>query len=154
MEHYVLYLSYTSAGWQDIIDKAASFDQRLDPVRKLVAHLGGSFASFHFYDTPHFPNASLRHVVSDKFAMFGGHDLMAVLAMPDKHAAQALTIALSAQAGIQSIDLVSMMPFEDAITTSVTAAKAAIAATRYAGPGPASPATARRAPRQRERPAG
>lgn len=139
MEHYLLHLSYAAAGWQDIVNKAASFDQRLDPVRKLIAHLGGSFASFHFYDTPHFKNDARRHVVTDKFAMFGNHDLMAVLAMPDKHAAQAFTIALSAQAGIQKVELVSMMPFEDAITTSVAAGKAAVAATRYLGPGPASP---------------
>jgi hypothetical protein len=139
MEHYLLHLSYTSAGWDDILKKAASFDQRLEPVRKLIAHLGGPFASFHFYDTPHFQNDPLKHVVFDKFAMFGAHDLMAVLAMPDKGAAQAFTIALSAQPGIQNIDLVSMMPFEDAITTSLAAGKAAIAATGYAGPGSASP---------------
>ena len=111
----------------------------MEPVRKLIAQLGGSFASFHFYDTPHFQNDALKHVVLDKFAMFGNHDVMAVLAMPDKGAAQAFTILLSAQPGIQSIDLASMMPFEDAVTTSVNTGKAAIAATRYAGPGPALP---------------
>ncbi len=139
MDHYLLHLSYTSAGWHDIMSKAASFDQRLDPIRKLIAHLGGSFATFHFYDTQHFQNDARRHVVSEKFAMFGGHDLMAVLAMPDKQAAQAFTIAVSAQPGVRNVDLVSMMPFEEAITASVAAGKAAIAATRYAGPGPAFP---------------
>ncbi len=139
MEHYLLHLSYTASGWHDIVQKGASFDQRMEPVRKLIAHLGGSFASFHFYDTPYFQNGPLKHVVHDKFAMFGNHDAMAVLAMPDKGAAQAFTIALSAQAGIQSIDLVSMMPFEEAITTSVNTGRAAIAATQYAGPGPALP---------------
>ena len=137
MEHYLLRLSYTSAGWQDIVDKAASFDQRLAPVRTLIANLGGSFASFHFYDKAPFENDKLKHVVVHKFALFGGHDLMAVLAMPDKNAAQAFTIALQAQPGIQSIDLVSMMPFEDAITTSVTTAKKAIGASQYVGPGTA-----------------
>lgn len=139
MEHYLLRLSYTPAGWQDIVNKAATFDQRLEPVRKLIVNLGGSFASFHFYDAPHFQNASLRHVVQDKFAVFGSQNLMAVLAMPDKNAAQAFTIALSAQAGIRDVDLVSMMPFEDAITTSVAACKAAVGAAGYAGPGPAPP---------------
>src|SRR5882724_3491969 len=139
MEHYLLRLSYTSAGWHDIVDKAAGFNQRLAPVRKLIASLGGAFASFHFYDRSPFKNDKLKHVVVDKFAMFGGHDLMAVLAMPDKNAAQAFTIALSAQPGIQNIDLVSMMPFEDAITTSVTTAKKAIGASQYLGPGPTKP---------------
>ncbi len=139
MEHYLLRLTYTSAGWQDIVSKAVSFDQRLEPVRKLIAHLGGSFASFHFYDTPAFKNDSLKHVVRDKFAMFGGHDLMAVLAMPDKNAAKAFRFTLAAQPGIQTIELVSLMPFEDAITSSVPTSKAAIAATSYVGPGSKSP---------------
>ena len=139
MEHYLLRLTYTSAGWRDIIAKSASFDDRLGPVRRLIAHLGGSFASFHFYDTKPFENASRHHVVNSKFAMFGSNDLMAVLAMPDKRAAQAFTIALSAQDNIRNIELVSMMPFEEAVTSSVTAAQAAIAAARYAGPGTNAP---------------
>jgi len=56
-----------------------------------------------------------------------------------KQAAQAFTIALEAQPGIESIDLVSMMPFEEAITAAVAAGKAAVAATGYTGPGPAVP---------------
>jgi hypothetical protein len=71
--------------------------------------------------------------------MFGGHDLMAVLAMPDKRAAKAFTAALSAQPGIDTIDLVSLMPFEDAVTSSVTSAKAAMARTGYTGPGSTTP---------------
>jgi len=139
MEHYLLHLSYSTDGWKDIIDKSATFDQRLEPVRKLINHLGGSFASFHFYDTPAFHNESRRHVVKDKFAMFGGHDLMAVLAMPDKHSAHAFTVALSAQPGIQSVELTSMMPFEEAITATVATSKAAIAHTGYTGPGSSKP---------------
>src|SRR5689334_4060347 len=139
MEHYLLHLSYTSAGWDYIHAAAATFDQRMAPVRNLIANLGGSFASFHFYDTPQFRNDALRHIVQDKFAMFGTHDVMAVLAMPNKNAAQAFTLALSKQPGIEYVDLFSMIPFEDAITTSVATSNAAIAATSYAGPGSASP---------------
>jgi hypothetical protein len=139
MEHYLLYISYTSAGWDDILKRAPSFDLRMQPVRDLIRHLGGSFASFHFYDTPHFRNDALRHTVLDKFAIFGKHDLMAVLAMPDKNAAQAFTLALSAQSGIKYLRLISMMPFEDVITTSVGTINAAVRATNYAGPGLGSP---------------
>jgi uncharacterized protein with GYD domain len=135
MEHYLLRLSYNAAGWSDIVDKAASFDKRLDPVRKLIAELGGSLASFHFFGTPPFRNEKKEHVVTDKFAMFGGHDLMAVLAMPDKNAAKAFSIAVSSQAGVQCVDLVSIMPFEDAIKSSVAMAKDAIGRTKYAAPG-------------------
>ena len=137
MEHYLLHLSYNAVGWQSIVDRTAGFDERLDPVRKLIAHLGGALASFHFYDTPHFKNDANKHVVFDKFAMFGEHDLMGVLAMPDKHAAQTFTMALSAQPGIGKVELTAMMPFDDAITRSVATAKSAIAATGYKGPGPA-----------------
>jgi uncharacterized protein with GYD domain len=138
MEHYLLRLSYTSAGWRDIVAKEEGFDDRLAPVRKLIAQLGGSFAAFHFFEGPHFGKADLAHVVRDKFAFFGGHDLMAVLAMPDKNAAQAFSIAVSTQAGIDTVDLTSLMPFEDAVTKSVATAKQASLAAGYAGPGSAS----------------
>lgn len=135
MEHYLLRLTYTTSGWDYIRQQAASFDQRMDPVRNLIVKLGGSFASFHFYDTPHFQNDSLKHVVLDKFVTFGGHDLMAVLAMPDKSAAHAFRVALSSQPGIDTIELISMMPFEEAVTTSVAKSNTAINAAGYAGPG-------------------
>jgi hypothetical protein len=64
---------------------------------------------------------------------------MAVLAMPDKNAAQAFTLALQKQLGIEYVHLSLMMPFEDAVTTSVNTSNAAIAATGYAGPGSPSP---------------
>lgn len=139
MDHYLLHLSYTSAGWQSIIDRAETFDQRLDPVRKLIAHLGGSLATFTFFDAPHTPEDARKHkhIVYDKFAMFGEHDLVGVLAMPDRHAAQALTIAISSQPSVAKFELTAMMPFEHAIANSVGAAKAAVAATHYAAPGPA-----------------
>ncbi len=135
MEYYLLHLSYNAAGWNGIVEKGASYDERLDPVRKLIAHLGGALASFHFYDTPHFADAGPKHAVYEKFAMFGEHDLMAVLAMPDKHAAQAFTIAVSAQHGVSKLELTSMMPFAEAITTSVAKVKDALDATRYSAPG-------------------
>ena len=139
MDHYLLHLSYSPAGWHAIASSGASFDDRLGPVRKLIAQLGGSFASFHFYDTPSFRDEERRHVVLDKFAMFGSHDLMAVVAMPDKHAAQALSIALSSQHGINKVAFTAMVPFEETVTTAAAASKAAIAATGYAGPGDAKP---------------
>ena len=135
MDHYLLHLSYSPAGWNAIASAGASFDDRLGPVRKLIANLGGSFASFHFFDTPAFKDAGRQHVVLDKFAMFGSHDLMAVLAMPDKHAAQALSIALSSQPGISKVAFTAMVPFEETVTKAAAASKAAIAATGYAGPG-------------------
>jgi uncharacterized protein with GYD domain len=140
MEHYLLHLSYTTAGWDHILSTTPNFNQRMDPVRNLIAQLGGSFAAFHFHDRPPFDrDPARRHIVYDKFAMFGAHDVMAVLAMPDKNAAQAFTLALQKQPGIEYVHLSSMMPFEDAVTTSVNTSNAAIAATGYAGPGSPSP---------------
>lgn len=136
MEHYLLRLSYSTVGWQDIVTKAPTFEDRMASVSALIARLGGSFASFHFYDTQPFQDEKKHHVVKHKFATFGGSDVMAVLAMPDKRAAQAFTIALSTQAGIKSIELVALVPFEDVIATSVPAAQQAISQSGYAGPGP------------------
>ena len=135
MEHYLLKLSYSAAGWKDIIDKAPTFDQRLGPVRDLIAKLGGSFASFHFYEREPYRKDALQHVVVEKFAIFERHDLFAVLAFPDRNSAQAFRLALSMQSGIKSVKLVSIMPFEDVIADSVGKAKAAISGAKYAGPG-------------------
>ena len=138
-EYYLLRISYTADGWHGILKTTVSYDQRMEPVRKLIAHLGGSLACFHFYDKHEFKNDALRHSVCCKFAAFGGNDLMGVLCMQSKHAAQAFKLALSSQPGIQDIELVSMMPYADVIGTSLPAANAAISATGYAGPGPARP---------------
>jgi len=135
MEHYLLKLSYSATGWKDIIDKAPTFDQRLGPVRDLIARLGGSFASFHFYEREPYRKDGLQHVVVEKFAIFEQHDLFAVLAFPDRSSAQAFRLALSMQSGIKSVKLVSIMPFEDVIADSVGKAKAAISGAKYAGPG-------------------
>jgi hypothetical protein len=135
MDYYLLHLSYSSSGWDAILAAAPNFNQRMDPVRNLIAQLGGSFASFHFFDRTPFLNIAPQEIVYDKFAMFGEHDVMAVLAMPDKNAAQAFTLALQKQPGIQYVHLSLMMPFEDAITNSVGASNRSIAQGSYAGPG-------------------
>jgi len=135
MEHYLLKLSYSTTGWKDIVDKGHSFDQRLGPVRDLIAKLGGSFASFHFYEREPYRKEGLQHVVLEKFAIFGRHDLCAVLAFPDKNSAQAFRIAVAMQSGVKRVKLVSIMPFEDVIADSVGKAKVAITASKYAGPG-------------------
>ncbi len=135
MEHYLLKLSYSTPGWKDIVQKAPTFDERLGPVRDLLAKLGGSFASFHFYEREPYRNNKLQHVVLEKFGIFGRDDLFAVLAFQDRHSAQAFRIALSTQPGIKSIELVSIMPFEEVIADSVGKAKAAITGSKYAGPG-------------------
>ena len=135
MEHYFLKLSYSTPGWKDIVQTAPTFDQRLKPVRDLITSLGGSFASFHFYERAPYRNEQLQHVVLEKFAMFGRDDLFAVLAFQERNSAQAFRIALSTQPGIKSVELVSIMPFEDVVADSVGKAKKAITGSKYAGPG-------------------
>lgn len=135
MEHYFLKLSYSTTGWKDIVQKAPTFDERLGPVRDLIASLGGSFASFHFYEREPYRNEQLQHVVQEKFGIFGGYDLFAVLAFQERNSAQAFRIALSTQPGIKSVEFVSIMPFEDVIADSVGKAKKAITGSKYAGPG-------------------
>jgi hypothetical protein len=139
MEYYLLRISYTASGWDHITHNTTSYDQRMEPVRKLIAHLGGSLACFHFYDKHEFKNDALRHSVCCKFAVFGGEDLMAVLCMQNKVSVQAFKIALLAQPGIKTLELVSMMPYADVVASSLQASKAARLATGYSGPGPAAP---------------
>ena len=134
MEYFLVRLSYTPAAWQEIIDTTTSLDGRLEPVRKLLRHLGGSLASFGFFDTEHTGNAAAKHVVRDKFVMWNGHDLLTVLAMPDKASAQAFNMAISAEAGLKLVDMTPMVPMEDAVK-SMAAAKDAVARTGYAAPG-------------------
>lgn len=134
MEYYLVRLSYTPAAWQELIEKTTSLDQRLEPVRRLIRHLGGSLASFHFFDPPHYTDDRLSHAVRDKFALLGEHDLLTVLAIPDRIAAGAFNMAISAEPGLKAIEMLAMMPLEEAIT-AMARAKSAIAATGYAAPG-------------------
>lgn len=139
VEYFLLRISYTAAGWDHIVKTVTSFDARMDPVRRLIAGLGGSFAAFQFHGHGLFKDDARQHVVLDKFAVFGGEELMGVLAMPDKHAAQAFKLNLLSQPTIRAIELVSMVPYEEVISRSVPAAKSAMAQSRYAGPGAAAP---------------
>jgi uncharacterized protein with GYD domain len=135
MEFYLVRLTYTAAAWQELLDNTTNLDQRLAPVRRLIKHLGGSLATFHFYETAHYADpATPPFVVHEKMAMFGEHNLLAILAMPDKAAAQAFNMAISAEPGLKVVDLVSIMPLEDAIA-AMPVAKNAVQATRYAAPG-------------------
>jgi uncharacterized protein with GYD domain len=135
MEFYLVRLSYTADAWHDLISSTTSLDQRLAPVRSLINHLGGSLATFHFFDAPHFSSAAKPPVVvTDKFAMMGEHDLLTILAVPDKSIAQAFNMIISAEPGLKTVDLISMMPLADAIAVMPTA-KAAIQATGYLAPG-------------------
>ncbi len=135
MEFYLVRLTYTPAAWADIIASTTSLDQRLDPVRKLIRRFGGSLASYRFFDSPHFatPAAPALHV-EDKFVMFGEHDLLTILAVPDRSTAQAFNMAVMAEPGLKTVELTAMMPMAEAIG-SMAHARAAVAATGYAAPG-------------------
>ena len=134
MEYYLVRLTYTPAAWGEIVASTTSLDQRLEPVRKLLRHLGGSLATFNFFGSEHYRNDDLNHEVRDKFAMFGGHDLLTIMAMPDRHAAQAFNLAISAEPGLAVVDLTPMVPLEETVN-AIAKAKAAVAATGYTAPG-------------------
>lgn len=138
MEYFLVRLSYTPAAWQEIIEHTTSLDERLAPVRKLIAHLGGSLASFGFFDTQHSKDVGQAHTVQDKFVMWSGHDIVTVLAMPDKEAAHAFNMAVSAEAGLKLVDLAPIVPMEHAVQ-AMAAAKTAVSRTGYAAPGRAKP---------------
>lgn len=135
MEFFLVRLSYTAAAWQDLIDTTTSLDQRLAPVRRLIKHLGGSLANFHFYDGPHFDSADHPPtIVHGKMAMFGEHDLLAMVAFPHKGAVQAFNMAIMAEPGLKIVDLTAMIPLEEAIA-AMPVAKGAVQAAAYVAPG-------------------
>ena len=137
MEFYLVRLSYTAAAWGELIEASPSLDERLDPVRGLIRHLGGSLASFHFDDYPDTGGSDALRVFPPwppKFVLFGEHDLFAVVVFPDKTAAMAFNMTVSAEPGLKTLDLISVMPFEDAIA-ALPRAKQALKETNYAAPG-------------------
>ena len=139
MEYFLVRLAYTPAAWSEIIENTTNLDERRAPVRKLLRHLGGSLASFGFFDTEHSKSdAAAPHVVNDKFVMWSGHDLLTVVAMPNKEAAHAFNMAVSAESGLKVVDLTPIVPMQHAVQAMV-AAKAVVAQTGYAAPGRAKP---------------
>ncbi len=134
MEFFLLELSYSTSGWHDIVQERASFDQRLAKVRSLIADLKGSFANFHFYDRTPFTADHPPVIVTDKFAQFGSHDLMAILAMPDKEAAHAFQISVRSFPHIASAKLTALMPWEQTINNSVQRAHDVLSTKRFSGP--------------------
>lgn len=135
MEYFLVRLAYTPAAWADMVENTTHMDERLAPVRQLIRHLGGSLASFGFFDTEHSQtDAAPPHVVRDKFVMWSGHDILTVLAMPDKEAAHAFNMAVSSEPGLKVVDLTPLVPLDHAVRAMATA-KAAAKQTGYAAPG-------------------
>lgn len=134
MEYYLVRLAYTQAALSEMVARGSTLDERLAPVRSLIRHLGGSLASYGFFNSPHFENAAKGHVVADKFMMFGEHDILTILAVPDRAAAQAFNLAVASEPGVKSVELTAMMPLDHAVA-SMKVAREAVAATGYAAPG-------------------
>ncbi len=135
MEYYLVRFSYTAAAWKELLDNTRSLEQRLAPVRRLIKQFRGSLATFHFYEAPHFDDAEMPPVVvREKMVLFGEYDLLGVIAMPNKHVAQAFRMAISAEPGLKAVELLSMMPLEEAIA-AMPDAQVAVQKSRYAAPG-------------------
>ena len=140
MEHYLLHLSYTTAGWDHILSTTPNFNQRMDPVRNLIAQLGGSFAAFHFHDRPPFIGIPRVDTLCTTSLPCSARTMLwqcspCPIRMPHKPSPSHCRSSRE----FEYVHLSSMMPFEDAVTTSVNTSNAAIAATGYAGPGSPSP---------------
>ena len=134
MEYYLVRLSYTPTAWRELIDQTTTLDQRLAPVRQLIKHLRGSLATFHFYDPPYDDPATAPKVVQEKMVMLAEYDLLAILAVPDKAAAQAFNMAISSEPGVKKVDLTSITPLEDTIA-AMPLAKSAVKGAKYRAPG-------------------
>jgi uncharacterized protein with GYD domain len=134
MEYYLIRLSYTAPAWAELVEKTKTLDDRLESVRQLIKQLGGAFATFHFFDDAYFDDAAKRQVVMHKFVPFGNHDIVTIVAMPDRATARAFNMAIAAEDGVKTIEMTPMITMEDAIG-AMAAAKSARARARYAAPG-------------------
>jgi uncharacterized protein with GYD domain len=134
VEYYLVRLSYTPTAWRELIDQTTTLDQRLAPIRQLVKHLRGSLAAFHFYDPPYDDPATPPTVVQEKMAMLAEYDLLAILAVPDKAAAQVFNMAISSEPGVKKVDLTSIIPLKDTIA-AMPLTKSAVQGTKYRAPG-------------------
>jgi uncharacterized protein with GYD domain len=129
MQYYLVRLAYTAEAWRALLSAGGGLDERLDNVRRLLKELGGSFADYSFDD---------KHVVKSKFVPFGAHDIVCVIATPNEGAARAFQMAVSAEIGVKSIELVPMIPYADAIQAMDTAQRARTG-TKYFAPGGRAP---------------
>jgi uncharacterized protein with GYD domain len=150
---YLIQLSYTAEAWKQQVEQTRNVTNRLDAVKQLIAHLGGSLANYHFFEDTASPDA--RAVVArDKFIGIGADDLIAVMAVPDHEAATAFSMAVSAETGVKNIRLTPITPIADAVGVMAKAAEAR-QSTGYSAPGGAATswiAPARTATRKRRAP--
>src|ERR1700722_20385909 len=106
---YLIQLSYTAEAWKQQVEQTRNVTNRLDAVKQLIAHLGGSLANYHFFEDTASPDA--RAVVArDKFIGIGADDLIAVMAVPDHEAATAFSMAVSAETGVKNLSLTPIIP--------------------------------------------
>jgi hypothetical protein len=139
MEYFHVKLSYSSAAWTEMLDKTVDFDDRMEPVRRLVRELGGSFANFSFFDDEHSGGSAVHnkhHVVAAKFVPFNDADVFAVVALPDARSAKMFTMALKSESGIRDLTLTPLTPLSD-VVSSFKDVRAAKSSASYAAPGKA-----------------
>ena len=77
---------------------------------------------------------SLAYAVRDEVVLWSGHDILTVPAMPGIEATRAFSMVVSAEAGLQVVDLTPPMPMDHAVQ-AMAAAKAAVSQTGHAAPG-------------------
>ncbi len=112
-QYYLIQFSYTSAAWDDLIKNPSKRD-RVAAVKKIVYDLGGCIATITF-DCDGDPTPK------EKFASFGDHDVVVLIAFPSDDAAAAFAMAISAGGGVKSMKTTRIMPWKQAMAAMGTA---------------------------------
>jgi len=107
MPFYLIQYSYTSEAWRALVTGTAERD-RHKAVEPLLKRHGGRFPLLTFEGDPPI-------TVMDKFAAFGGSDVIAIVYFPDNQRAAAFAMSVLAGGGVKSFTTTPLLTLEEAI---------------------------------------
>jgi uncharacterized protein with GYD domain len=115
MKYYLVQFSYTPEAWADMIGDESKRD-RIAAVKPLVTALKGCFAQIYFP-----PCEPPSHTTEGKFAAFGDHDVVALLAFPDDQHAAAFAMSVSQGHGVKSFKTTPLLAWDEAMAAMALA---------------------------------
>jgi hypothetical protein len=107
LRYYLVQFSYTAEAWADLLGDATKRD-RIAAVKPIVEALGGCFPQIVF------PCEYPSNVQEGKWAAFGDHDVIALLAFPNDRAAAAFAMTVSQGQGVKSFKTTPLLAWDEA----------------------------------------
>jgi uncharacterized protein with GYD domain len=107
LRYYLVQFSYTSEAWADLLRDDTKRD-RIAAVKPIVEGLGGCFPEIVF------PCEYPPVVQEGKWASFGDHDVVALIAFPSDRAAAAFAMTISQGHGVKSFKTTPLLSWDEA----------------------------------------